>query len=153
MLALPLKSVRLYTEGSCPGGRGPGGWAAILVWEKHEREFFGVEKYSTRNRIELVAVIEGLRQLKQICRVAVTCHSRYVVDAFNEYRLEEWRRSKWRMADGKPVMYQALWRELLVEHAKHDVHSWTLSREHADDPYVGRCHRLALRESRAPGHS
>jgi ribonuclease HI len=122
----------------------------ILVWEKHEREFVGREKQTTSNRIELRAVIEGLRRLNQICRVSVTCHSRYVVDTFNEYRLEEWqKRGGWRTADGKPVPNQDLWRELLVEHAKHDVYSWAWSREHAGDPYVARCRRLALCESRA----
>jgi ribonuclease HI len=64
MLAPRLKSVELYTDGSCSGNPGPGGWAAVLVYQGTEKEFSGSEKQTTSGRMELRAVIEGLRRLK-----------------------------------------------------------------------------------------
>jgi len=140
--------VQLYTDGFCRGNPGPGGWAAILVYEGTEREFYGSEKQTTNSRMELRAVIEGLRRLKQPCRVSVECDSRYVVSAFNERWLEEWQANGWRRTNGRPVLNQDLWRQLLDEHAKHDVHRWTWARGHDGSAHTERCRRLALDGSR-----
>jgi ribonuclease HI len=142
-----LKSVELYIDGSCWGNPGPGGWAAILVYQGTERELSGSEKQTTSGRMELRAAIEGLRQLKEPCRVSIECDSQYVVRAFNDNWLEEWQARSWRKAGGKPVLNQDLWHELLDEYAKHDVR-WTWVRGHAGNAYNERCHTLALAGSR-----
>jgi ribonuclease HI len=140
--------VELHTDGSCWGNPGPGGWAAILVYQGKDREFSGSEKQTTSSRMELRAVIEGLRHLKEPCRVSVQCDSRYVVSAFNEAWLEDWQARGWRRAGGRPVLNQDLWRELLAEHAKHDVYRWTWARGHAGHQYNERCHTLAVQACR-----
>jgi ribonuclease HI len=140
-----LKAVELHTDGSCLGNPGAGGWAAILVWEGHEREFSGGEKQTTSSRMELRAVIEGLRRLREPCRVSVECDSQYVVNAFNQKWLEAWQERGWRKTNRQPVLNQDLWRELLDELAKHDVYRWTWSRGHAGNLYNERCHTLAQR--------
>jgi ribonuclease HI len=99
----------------------PRGWAAILVYEGTEREFSGSEKETTSSRMELRAVIEGLRRLKEPCRVSVECDSEYVVRAFNDNWIEGWQRRGWRKANGKQVLNQDLWKELLAEIPRHKV--------------------------------
>ena len=64
-----MKEVTLFTDGSCSGNPGPGGWACILRYGKHERILRGVEPHTTNNRMELVAAINGLRALTEACRV------------------------------------------------------------------------------------
>ena len=64
-----MKEVTLFTDGSCLGNPGPGGWACILRYRKHERILRGAEPHTTNNRMELVAAINGLRALTAACRV------------------------------------------------------------------------------------
>jgi ribonuclease HI len=71
--------------------------------------------------MELRAVIEGLRRLKEPCRVSVECDSEYVVRAFNDNWIEGWQRRGWRKANGKQVLNQDLWKELLAEIPRHKV--------------------------------
>ena len=66
-----MKEVTLFTDGSCLGNPGPGGWACILRYGKHERILRGVEPHTTNNRMELVAAINGLRALTEACSVTV----------------------------------------------------------------------------------
>jgi ribonuclease HI len=144
----PVKHVQLYIDGSCSGNPGPGGWAAILVYQGVEREFSGSEKQTTNGRMELRAAIEGLRRLKEPCRVSVECDSQYVVKAFNDNWIEAWQGRGWRKADRQPVLNRDLWEELLAEVAKHEVR-WTWVRGHAGDEYNERCDALAVRASKA----
>jgi ribonuclease HI len=88
-----VNEVDLYTDGACSRKRGgAGGWSAILVYRDHERELSGGEPKTTHNRMELRAVIEGLRTLEQPCRVSIYSDSTYVVDAFRKGRLAGWER-------------------------------------------------------------
>lgn len=90
-----MKSVELHTDGACSGSPGPGGWAAILVYGGHERELSGAEPHTTNNRMELRAAIEGLRALREPCRVVVHSDSKYVVRAFEEDCISGWVRRGW----------------------------------------------------------
>ena len=94
--------------------------------------------------MELRAVIEGLRRLKEPCRVSVECDSEYVVRAFNDNWIEGWQRRGWRKANGKQVLNQDLWKELLAEIPRHKVR-WAWVPAHAGNPYNERCHSLAVR--------
>ena len=142
------KEVGLYTDGSCWGNPGPGGWAAILVYKHTKREFTGSEKQSTRGRMELLPVIEGLRRLNERCHVSVECDAQYVVRAFKDNWIQGWLRRDWRKKDGTPVLNPELWRELLDEVARHDVR-WTWVRGHAGNLYDERCHELAVQACKA----
>jgi ribonuclease HI len=138
-----LKQVALHTDGSCLGNPGAGGWAAILVYKGIKKEFSGSDKQTKSGRMELRAVIEGLRRLEERCSVSIECDSKYIVNAFNDDWIEKWQRRGWRTANGEAVLNQDLWRELVAEVAKHDVR-WTWVQGHAGDPYNERCHALAV---------
>src|SRR5688572_20436336 len=84
------KQVRMYTDGACSGNPGPGGWAAILIYGPHTKEISGFEPETTNNRMEMTAVIEGFRALKEPCQVTVYSDSNLVVKAFNDHWLDNW---------------------------------------------------------------
>lgn len=137
--------VYLYTDGACSGNPGPGGWGAILRYQGHEKELFGSEENTTNNRMELTAVIEGLKALKRSCMVHVVSDSRYVCDAINQHWLENWQRKDWKKSDGKPVLNPDLWKELFELLQKHDVRfEWI--KGHAGHPENERCDAIAVRE-------
>lgn len=77
-----LKHVDIYTDGACSGNPGAGGWAAILIYKGVEKQVSGYNKDTTNNRMELFAIIQGLRQLKERCDVTVVSDSAYATDPF-----------------------------------------------------------------------
>src|SRR5689334_17099774 len=95
-------TVELWTDGACSGNPGPGGWAAILRWNGHERELVGGEEMTTNNRMELMSVIAGLEAISRPMRVLVHTDSAYVEQAFAQRWLEGWRRNGWKTAAKKP---------------------------------------------------
>jgi ribonuclease HI len=138
-----LKKVTLYTDGACSGNPGPGGWAALLIFGGHERVITGAEALTTNNRMELSAVLEGLRVLKERCAVAVHADSSYVVNAFKEGWIKNWVRRGWLTAAKKPVKNRDLWEDLLQHVELHDV-TWVKVKGHADDELNNRVDRLAV---------
>ena len=135
------KSVRLYTDGSCHGNPGPGGWAAILEYGPKSRELFGNAPQTTNNRMEMMAVIEGLRALREPCQVEVWTDSRYIVDGMTSW-LAGWKARSWKTASRQPVKNEDLWRELDTESQRHEV-SWNWVKGHAGHEQNERCDRLA----------
>ena len=135
------KSVRLYTDGSCHGNPGPGGWAAILEYGQQRRELSGNDRETTNNRMEMMAVLEGLRALKESCTVEVWTDSRYVVDGMTSW-LAGWKARSWKTASRQPVKNEDLWRALDAESGRHTV-SWNWVKGHAGHEQNERCDRLA----------
>ena len=112
--------VELFTDGACKGNPGPGGWGAVLRYGAREKELFGGEATTTNNRMELTAVIEGLRALKQRCSVDITTDSQYVKNGITQW-IHNWKRNGWRTAAKKPVKNDDLWRQLDEAVQQHDV--------------------------------
>ena len=140
------KHVDIYTDGACCGNPGPGGWGAIIVCDGVEKELSGGEKYTTNNRMELIAVITALSSLKESCSVAITTDSKYVADAINKNWLEGWKRKGWKKSDGTPVLNPDLWQQLDKLLQKHTVQfNWV--KGHAGHPYNERCDKLAVKET------
>ncbi len=137
-----MKKVTLYTDGACSGNPGPGGWGCVLLYGEHKRELSGGEKSTTNNRMELTAVIEGLRCLKEKCEVDVFSDSSYTVNAFEKGWVYAWEKGGWKKADKKPVLNDDLWRELLALTRVHRV-SFHKVKGHADDELNNRCDALA----------
>lgn len=140
-----LKEVQLYTDGACSGNPGPGGWGAILIYASREKEISGYVQETTNNRMEMFAVIQGLRCLRQPCRVTVFTDSAYLANAFLRGWIDNWQRNGWKTAGKQSVQNQDLWRQLLIAMKSHDVH-WVRVRGHADNEYNNRCDRLATGE-------
>ncbi|MDR0380434.1 MAG: ribonuclease HI [Oscillospiraceae bacterium] len=137
-----MKEVDVYTDGACLGNPGPGGWGVLLRYGAHEKELSGGAAATTNNRMELTAVIEGLRALRARCRVTVYSDSRYVVDAMRKGWARGWRARGWRRADKQPALNPDLWEELLTLCEAQDV-TFVWVRGHADNPYNNRCDALA----------
>ncbi len=145
-----MKQVTIYTDGACSGNPGPGGWGAILSYGGHEKELSGGEAQTTNNRMELTAVIEGLKALKEPCQVALYSDSRYVIDALSKGWVYGWQKNGWKKSDKKPALNVDLWEELLplVRLHKMEYH-WV--RGHNDNEKNERCDRMAVEQSRKFG--
>ncbi|MCD8352127.1 MAG: ribonuclease HI [Planctomycetaceae bacterium] len=138
-------AVELYADGACSGNPGPGGWGTILRCREQNliKRMSGAEKNTTNNRMELTAVIEGLKALKMPCRVVVTTDSRYIVDAFAKGWLKNWQKNGWRTASKQPVKNEDLWRALMDAMQPHQVR-WEWIRGHAGHPENEMADQLAV---------
>ena len=136
-----MKEVSLYTDGACRGNPGKGGWGAILVYGKYEKEMSGGERVTTNNRMELMAAIEGLSALKEPCKVTLYSDSKYLTDAFLEGWVEGWRSHGWRR--GKDELKNPdLWQKLYDLTKTHEV-KFVWVKGHAGHSYNERCDVLA----------
>lgn len=140
-----MKEVTLYTDGACSGNPGKGGYGGILMYMGHEKEYSGYSPSTTNNRMELTAVIMGLKMLKEPVRLDIYSDSAYVVNAFLEDWITGWQLKGWRTAGGKPVQNVELWQDLLEALSPHTV-TWHKVKGHADNPYNNRCDTLATGE-------
>jgi ribonuclease HI len=111
-----MKTVEIFTDGACRGNPGPGGWGALLRYGDNERTLCGGEHETTNNRMELMAVIQGLSALQRACEVTVTSDSTYVLKGIQEW-MPNWKKRGWKTASKKPVKNVDLWQQLdqLVE--------------------------------------
>ncbi len=141
-----MKEVILYTDGACSGNPGPGGYAAILKYGRAEKSVSGGEAVTTNNRMEITAVIAGLKALKEQCSVVVYSDSAYVVNAFALGWVKGWISNAWRTADNKPVKNAELWQEL-IELCGYHLVRFEKVKGHADDEYNNRCDALARAEA------
>ncbi len=140
-----MDKVILYTDGACSGNPGPGGYCAILTFGQHKKIISGSEKETTNNRMELRAVIEGLKALTRSCEVTVVSDSKYVCDAINKGWLISWKNKSWKKADGKAVLNPELWKMLDEQLNQHNVEfEWI--KGHAGHPYNEECDRIAVEE-------
>jgi ribonuclease HI len=126
------ETVELFTDGACLGNPGPGGWAALLRFKGSEREISGGAPKTTNNRMEMTAVIEGLKALSRPCRVCVTSDSQYVIRGVTEW-LTGWKARNWKTAYKEPVKNVDLWQALDAARAPHEV-TWQWVRGHDGHP-------------------
>ncbi len=136
-----MKHVEIYTDGACSGNPGPGGWGAILVHGKVEKELSGGEADTTNNRMEMMAAIKALKALKTPCRVDLYTDSTYVKDGITKW-VHDWKKRGWKTADRKPVKNADLWEKLEEAAEKHEV-KWHWVRGHTGHEYNERADVLA----------
>ena len=131
-----MKSVKLFSDGSCLGNPGAGGWAYILQYGDAIKKASGAEAMTTNNQMELTAAIMGLGALKQPCRVELFTDSEYVVKAINSWL------AKWVVTDFKGKKNADLWRRYLAVAAPHEIKaSWV--KGHAGHPQNEECDAMA----------
>ena len=141
-----MKHVDIFTDGACSGNPGPGGWGAILRYKDTDRCISGGEAETTNNRMELSAVIEALKLLKEPCEVTLWTDSKYVADGLGKGWAAGWKKNGWRKADKKPALNPDLWDELLGLYDRHNVTiQWI--KGHASHPENERCDKMAVAES------
>nr|WP_315003429.1 ribonuclease HI [uncultured Campylobacter sp.] len=131
-----MKSVKLFSDGSCLGNPGAGGWAYILQYGDAIKKASGAEAMTTNNQMELTAAIMGLSALKQPCRVELFTDSEYVVKAISSWL------AKWVVTDFKGKKNADLWRRYLAAAAPHEIRaSWV--KGHAGHPQNEECDAMA----------
>ena len=140
-----MDSVILYTDGACAGNPGPGGWCAILKCKGAKKILSGSALHTTNNRMELSAVLNGLKCLKRPCRVTVISDSKYVCDAVNKHWLDNWIKNNWINSSKKAVLNPDLWQELSELLKTHQV-TFEWVKGHNGHPENEECDRIAVSE-------
>lgn len=141
-----MKKITIFTDGACSGNPGPGGWGTILRYENHEKELCGGNASTTNNRMEITAVIEGLKALKEPCEVEIITDSKYVTDAITNGWALRWKANGWMRNKSEKALNPDLWEELLNLLEKHNVRfHWV--KGHAGHPENERCDAMAVKMS------
>ena len=141
-----MKKVEIFTDGACKGNPGPGGWGAILRYKGTEKEISGGEANTTNNRMELSAVINALKLLKEPCEVALYTDSQYVSNAIKLGWAKKWQANGWMRNKKEKALNPELWEELL---SLLDIHAVEVNwvKGHAGHPENERCDRLAVAQA------
>ena len=133
---------KIYTDGACSGNPGPGGWAAIiLVNNKIKKMFFGSEKNTTNNQMELLAPIKVIQKFKKKSEISIFTDSTYVRDGITIW-IKQWEKNGWKTASKKPVKNKELWKKLKNLSSKHSI-KWIWVKGHAQDKYNNLVDELA----------
>jgi ribonuclease HI len=133
--------VELYSDGACSGNPGPGGWGVLLRFKGQEKELFGGDPETTNNRMELLAVIEGLKALTRTCAVAIYTDSQYVKNGMTSW-IHGWKKNGWQTAAKKPVKNAELWQDLDAQCRRHTI-AWHWVKGHSGHPENERADALA----------
>ena len=135
-----MKKIQIYTDGSSLGNPGPGGWCALLRYKNHEKILSGGEDYTTNNRMELLAVIEALKALKEPCEIDLFSDSTYVLKGINEW-LDNWIKK-----DFKNVKNSDLWREFVKISKNHKINiNWVKGHSGHEENEI--CDKIARKEA------
>ena len=137
------KTVYLFTDGACKGNPGAGGWGVLLRYGGHEKELFGGEAQTTNNRMELTAVLSGLKTLNRPCDVIICTDSQYVKNGMESW-IHNWKKNGWKTAGRQPVKNADLWQQLDEQVARHRVR-WQWVKGHAGHAENERADALANR--------
>lgn len=140
-----MKKVELYTDGACSGNPGPGGYGIVLRYNNNQKTFSGYSNNTTNNQMEITAVIEGLKKIKEPCDVTIYTDSAYTMNAFSLGWIENWQNNNWKTANKKPVQNKELWIELLNQLKCHKI-TWVKVKGHADNELNNLCDSLARNE-------
>lgn len=136
-----MKKVIIHSDGGCHGNPGPGGWAAVLSYGRHDKAVHGGVPATTNNRMELQAAIEALQLLNEPCEVEFHTDSQYVRQGITKW-IAGWKRNGWRTSTKQAVKNGDLWRRLDALVARHKV-TWHWVKGHAGHDVNERCDQLA----------
>ncbi|MBM2827002.1 MAG: rnhA [Dehalococcoidia bacterium] len=141
--------VEIYTDGSCLGNPGPGGYGAVIIYNDHREELAGGFRRTTNNRMEIMAAIKGLESLKDRCRVTLHSDSQYLVNAMSLGWAKRWKSLGWMRNKKDPALNPDLWDRLLALAERHEVQfKWV--RGHAGNRENERCDELAVQAALKP---
>lgn len=112
--------VEIFTDGACRGNPGPGGWGAVLRYNKQEKHLKGAETLTTNNRMELTAVIKALEALKRPCAISITTDSQYVHKGITIW-LSQWKKRDWKNSSKQQVKNMELWQQLDMIAQRHKI--------------------------------
>lgn len=138
---MQTKQVSIYTDGSCLGNPGPGGYGAILRYGSHEKELAAGFRLTTNNRMELMATVVALNTLKKSCEIDLYTDSEYVRQGITKW-IDGWKKKGWRTASRQPVKNKDLWQQLDTAIQRHTIH-WHWVKGHSGHIENERCDVLA----------
>ena len=133
--------IKIWTDGSCLGNPGPGGWAFVATDGKNTAERSGGERDTTNNRMELTAVIRAISAARRHSEIEIHTDSQYVKNGMQSW-IKNWKKNNWRTADRKPVKNQELWIQLDELAGRVKIH-WVWVRGHNGNQFNERCDELA----------
>ena len=136
-----INAVIIFTDGACRGNPGPGGWGVILNYLDNSKEMFGAEKYTTNNRMELMAAIQALEALTCSCVVQLNSDSSYVLKGITDW-MPNWKKRDWKTAARTPVKNEDLWRRLDLAISQHKI-EWKWVKGHSGNAGNDRADALA----------
>lgn len=136
-----MKHIQIYTDGACSYNPGPGGWGAILIYNGVEKRISGGEPNTTNNRMELLAVINGLSCLKEKCEVEIFSDSAYIVNAYLQNWVDNWKANGWKKQKSS-IKNLELWKQLDSLVNFHNV-KFIKVKGHSDNAYNNECDKMA----------
>ena len=123
--------IRIYTDGSCLGNPGNGGWAAIIIEDEKKTRIKGSKKDTTNNQMELLAPIKALKKIPKGSSVQIFTDSKYVKSGITEW-IHNWKKNGWKTANKQPVKNKDLWTELDQMNSKFEI-KWSWVKGHSID--------------------
>ncbi len=142
------KQVEIFTDGSCLGNPGPGGYGIVLRYKSTEKNLSKGFRLTTNNRMEMMAAVVALKSLKEPCQVILTTDSQYVRQGITQW-IHNWKKKGWKTADKKPVKNADLWQALDKETQRHNV-EWRWVKGHAGHRENEICDELARTAAESP---
>lgn len=143
MERMDLKKIQIYTDGACKGNPGPGGWGAVLKYNGHRKEISGFAANTTNNRMEILAVIKALEELKEPCNIDIFSDSQYVCNAVNKGWAKKWKNNNWMKNKKEKALNSDLWEIFLKLLEEHNV-NFIWVKGHNGNEENERCDRLAV---------
>ncbi len=123
--------IKIYTDGSCLGNPGNGGWAAIILKDKKKIQIKGSKKNTTNNQMELLAPIKALKKIPKGSNVQIFTDSKYVKSGITEW-IHNWKKNGWRTASKQSVKNKELWTELDIMTNDFQI-EWNWVKGHSTD--------------------
>ena len=123
--------IKIYTDGSCLGNPGNGGWAAIIIDDKKKIQIKGSKKDTTNNQMELLATIKALKKIPKGSNVQIFTDSKYVKSGITEW-IHNWKKNGWKTANKKEVSNKELWTELDLLNNEFEI-SWNWVKAHSTE--------------------
>ena len=140
--------IKIYTDGACVGNPGPGGWAAVILFDNKKKELFGGEKLTTNNRMELTAAIKALEYFSNeeeeqlsLKQIQIYTDSNYLKEGITIW-INKWEKNNWKTSDKKNVKNIDLWKKLR-EFEKVNQIEWTWIKGHSKNPMNDLADKLA----------
>ena len=130
--SINMKKLSIYTDGSCLGNPGPGGYGALLIFNEHKKRLSKGYKLTTNNRMELLAPIAAFNSLKERCEIDVYTDSQYVKNGINQW-IHNWKKNGWKTSTRKAVKNADLWQQLDEAVTQHNI-NWHWVKAHSGHP-------------------
>ena len=135
------ETVQIFTDGACKGNPGVGGWGVLIKSSNYINELKGYEQLTTNNRMELIAVIEGIKSIEKNVNIEITTDSKYVKNGINLW-INNWKKNDWKTSSKKPVKNKELWLDLDKLVQNYNI-EWKWVKGHSGHPGNERADQLA----------